>query len=333
MYLVKSGMIRLYKKKGDTQIELDTIHAGTVLGELAFLDGNPRSASAEALTECELVEISGPAFQEVLGKIPEWLKIMLKTVVSRLRVASTRIRQLETSSTSYDYGQDGKRSAQYVYLSNNDLLKSATAVLLVASRSTETAPAGIEIKPGLVQRYGNQVMGVPVAKLTSVLDVLSQAGLVQLGDAENPAKVYVKDVALLEKLIGYLNEENLKEPEKQCQLSLKGFLVMSYLSKHLMKSPEKYPMQKPVREEDVPFARVNVAEIRAAEQEAIGKDPFRMDEVAELAKWGFCSELDVKNNAETFIQLDPARFIVLYRFQKVVISTKALNEQKRKGGK
>jgi len=51
--LVKTGMIRLFKKKGDSQIELDTIHSGQVVGELAFLDGNPRSASGEALTDCD----------------------------------------------------------------------------------------------------------------------------------------------------------------------------------------------------------------------------------------------------------------------------------------
>src|SRR5690348_3714743 len=60
MYFLKSGMIRIFKKKGDSSIEIDTVHSGQVIGELAFLDGNPRSASGEALTDCELNEISGP---------------------------------------------------------------------------------------------------------------------------------------------------------------------------------------------------------------------------------------------------------------------------------
>ena len=108
MYFLKAGMIRLFKKKGDSNIEFDTVRSGQVLGELAFLDGNPRSASGEALTECELVEISGPTFQEVLARMPDWLKIMLKTVVGRLRTASTRIRQLEQASTAFDYSdKDG----------------------------------------------------------------------------------------------------------------------------------------------------------------------------------------------------------------------------------
>src|SRR6185437_5111604 len=84
MYLIRAGMIRLYKKKGESFIELDTVHSGQILGELAFLDGNPRSASGEALTDCELIEISGPTFQQVLVKLPDWLKILMKTIVGRL---------------------------------------------------------------------------------------------------------------------------------------------------------------------------------------------------------------------------------------------------------
>src|SRR4051812_20014532 len=99
MYLLQSGMIRLYLKKGESTVEIDTIRAGQILGELAFLDGNPRSVSGEALTECELVEISGTMFLDVLSKAPSWLKILLKTVVARLRAANTRIRQLESASS------------------------------------------------------------------------------------------------------------------------------------------------------------------------------------------------------------------------------------------
>src|SRR4051812_18346084 len=118
MYLLKSGMIRLFTRRGNTNIEIDTIRPGQILGELAFLDGNPRSLSGEALSECELIEISGPMFIDVLSKTPDWLKILLKTVVGRLRAANTRIRQLESSNASLNYSdkEGGKRSG-YQYLS------------------------------------------------------------------------------------------------------------------------------------------------------------------------------------------------------------------------
>src|SRR5689334_7132609 len=44
MYFIKSGMVRIFKNKGSAKIELETVHSGQLLGELAFLDGQPRSA-------------------------------------------------------------------------------------------------------------------------------------------------------------------------------------------------------------------------------------------------------------------------------------------------
>jgi CRP-like cAMP-binding protein len=318
MYFIKSGMIRIFKKKGDSSIEIDTVRAGSVLGELAFLDGNPRSASGEALTDCELMEISGPTFQNVLANMPDWLKILLKTVVGRLRTASTRIRQLETASTAFDYSEkDGKRSAHYVYLTPNEVLKIASGLLLVGSR------AGTNIKVGLLQRYVNQIMGVPVAKITTFLDVLGQVGVVRLGEDSGSTEVKLNEIDFLEQLIGYLNEENLLEPSKRHDVSLKGFMIMSCIAKHL----SKYP-----KDESTGFATVNVAEVRAAETAAMGKEPFRMDEFPELVKLGYASNVTIKSNDAVFTTLKPEPFLQAYKFQRVAMAISVINEQKRKGG-
>jgi CRP-like cAMP-binding protein len=258
MYFLKSGMIRIFKKKGDSEIEIDTVHSGQVLGELAFLDGNPRSASGEALTDCELVEISGQVFQATVANMPDWLKILLKTVVGRLRTASTRIRQLETASTAYDYSEkDGKRSAHYVYLSPIDVMKITSALLLVASRNGQPCVGGVDIRIGLLQRYANQIMGVPVAKITTFLDLLAQSGITQIVDQDGGTKVVLKDIDFVEALVQYLNEENLLEPSKRHDLSLKGFLIMSLISKHLSKYKKN---------ETTGLTEVNLAEIQKAER-------------------------------------------------------------------
>jgi CRP-like cAMP-binding protein len=323
MYFIKSGMIRIFKKKGDSNIEIDTIRAGQVLGELAFLDGNPRSASGEALTECELTEISGPTFQETLLRMPDWLKIMLKTVVGRLRTASTRIRQLEQASTAFDYSdKDGKRAAHYVYMSPVDAMKIATGILLVASRGGN-AGAEADVRIGLVQRYVNQIMGVPVAKITTMLDVLAQSGVATVTEEASGTKVILKDPEFLEQLIGYLNEENLVEPSKRHDLSVRGFLIMSLMAKHLAKYPKN----------DVTgSSTVNLAEIRKLETPAGSKEPFRLEEFPELVKLGYATSIDAKSATEALVQVKPEAFLQAYRYQRVVIAINAVNEQKRKAG-
>jgi CRP/FNR family cyclic AMP-dependent transcriptional regulator len=319
MYLLKSGMIRIFKKKGESSIEIDTIHSGQVLGELAFLDGNPRSASGEALTDCELAEISGPTFQAVISKMPDWLKILLKTIVGRLRTASTRIRQLETASSAMDYNdKDGKKT--YVYLSNVDVLKLGTTVLLVASRNGARKPEGIELKQHLLTRYGNQIIGVPSAKMTTFLDVLAQVGVVKLTDT---GEAYLCDIDFLEQLVTYLNEEYLLEPAKRHDISLRGFFIMSLIVKNIARFPA---------DPKTGLSKVNVAEILKLETPAGGKEPFRMDEFPELVKLGYCTNVGIKSSTEAFTELKPENFVHNYRMQRVAMAINAVNEQKRKGG-
>lgn len=324
MYFLKSGMIRIFKKKGDSHIEIDTIHAGQVVGELAFLDGNPRSATGEALTDCELVEVSGPVFQDVLTRMPDWLKILLKTVVGRLRTASTRIRQLETASTAFDYSdKDGKRSAHYVYLSPTDVLKIAAGLLLVASRNGTDVAGGTDIRVGLLQRYANQIMGVPVAKITTFMDILEQCGITTLLSENNSTRVILKDIDFVEQMISYLNEENLLEPSKRHDLTIRGFLIMGLMAKHL----DRYGTDQVTG-----MRVVNIAEIRKLETRDGGKEPFRMEEFPELVKLGYASPLNAKSNEEMYTSVKAETFMQSYRLQRIVISVQAVNEQKRKTG-
>lgn len=322
MYIIRKGIVRLFKKKGDSQIELDIIRSGSVLGELAFLDGNPRSASAEAITEVEVVEVSGPTFQAVLDKMPEWLKLLLKTVVGRLRTASNRIRQLETASVAYDYGEKGT-ATKFIFLSRHDTLKILSIIFLSALRGKQE-PTGLEVRELLLNRYGNQIFGIPASKLNSVLDVLCQAGMIELVENnDQPDKFVLKDMPFLESLITYLNEENLNEPKKRHDISNPGFVIMGYLAKHL----PKYQ-----KDANGGVIKVNVAEIHKAEVKEDGRESFRMDQFSELVTLGYASQIEMKSGSEAYTIVHPDDFTKAFRFQKVVKMIEALNEQKQKGG-
>ncbi len=321
MYFLKTGMIRIFKKKGDSPIEIDTVHSGSVLGELAFLDGNPRSASGEALTDCELVEISGATFQAVLANIPDWLKILLKTVVGRLRTASTRIRQLEAASTAYVSEKDGKRSAQYVYLPPTDVLKLLSGLLLVASRNGTKEVSGIDIRMGLMQRYCNQIMGVPIAKMATLLDVLSQNDLVTMSQpTPGTDKTVLRDPAFIEELIGYLNEEYLLEPSKRHDVTLRGFLIMGLIAKHI----GDYKI-----DERTKLTMVNIADVKNREVNALGKEPFRMEEFPELVKLGYATNINIKSADEAYSLINAAEFTKAFKLQRIVMAINAVNQQKR----
>jgi len=326
MYFLKSGMIRIFKKKGDSQIEIDTIHAGQIIGELAFLDGNPRSAGGEALTDCTLVDISAQNFIETMAKLPDWLKLLMKTLVGRLRTASTRLKQLEEASMSYDYGKDGKKGPHFVYLSTIDVLKLLTGVLVVSARNGTKETDGINVRVGLLQRYCNQIMGVPVAKITDMLDVLEKCDIIKQTGKDDGSKCFLKDIDFLEKYIAWQNEENLKESAKRRVITAKGFVNIALIVKY-MGQPSK---------DTEGNATINLAEVKAkAKVEAGGKDIFKMEDFEEVHTQKLCGAPQIKSNELITTVINVDQFFFLYRCLRVQKMVEALNEDKvnKKTGK
>ncbi|KAB7745607.1 DHA2 family efflux MFS transporter permease subunit [Nostocoides sp. F2B08] len=82
-YIVRTG--RLEVTLGDTVVR--ELGAGQVLGELALLSGEPRSATVRARRDTTLTEIPREAFDEVLESDPAAARYVLTQVADRLRTA------------------------------------------------------------------------------------------------------------------------------------------------------------------------------------------------------------------------------------------------------
>jgi CRP/FNR family cyclic AMP-dependent transcriptional regulator len=63
-----------------------------LVGEISFLDQEPRSATVKALTECELIQIPQETIDGIFKSQPKWLEILVKTLAERLRKANARIK-------------------------------------------------------------------------------------------------------------------------------------------------------------------------------------------------------------------------------------------------
>jgi CRP/FNR family cyclic AMP-dependent transcriptional regulator len=81
MYVVKSGEVEL--RVGDQY--LATVEAGGILGEMALVDQGPRSATALARTDCELVPIDREQFLFFLRLIPGFALEVMRVMAERLR--------------------------------------------------------------------------------------------------------------------------------------------------------------------------------------------------------------------------------------------------------
>jgi CRP-like cAMP-binding protein len=96
LYLLTEGTVgvRLPRDEG----AFKTIDAPSVLGELAFFDGEPRSATLDAVTDVEVVRLDTAAFDRLLEHEPALAHAMLRDLARilalRLRMASDVIAEL-----------------------------------------------------------------------------------------------------------------------------------------------------------------------------------------------------------------------------------------------
>jgi CRP/FNR family transcriptional regulator, cyclic AMP receptor protein len=92
MYYLQSGTLGIFKIKGNVEQQIGTIYSGEVVGEMSFLDKEPRSASVKAISDCTLTQIPVEKFERTLTTLPAWYKALVNTLLDRLRKANSRIR-------------------------------------------------------------------------------------------------------------------------------------------------------------------------------------------------------------------------------------------------
>lgn len=100
MYLITEGTVSIRKYEGTSYVEVAQVHANEVIGELAFFDRQPRSASAVALTSVDLVELRFEALDKLYSKVPDYLKTIIASVADRLRKANDTIRNSQANRVS-----------------------------------------------------------------------------------------------------------------------------------------------------------------------------------------------------------------------------------------
>ncbi|MGC8595630.1 MAG: ATP-binding protein [Candidatus Kryptoniota bacterium] len=85
LFIIKSGEIELRKKLGEGEIALWTAFPGDFLGEMAVIDGLPRSASAVAIEDSIVASISSEILQPLLSTHPKLMLNISKALTVRLR--------------------------------------------------------------------------------------------------------------------------------------------------------------------------------------------------------------------------------------------------------
>ena len=92
LFAVCSGTVRIAVPSPDGRNAVfGLIEEGEIFGEIALLDGQPRTADATAMTDCELMLIDRRDFVGLLESQPEIALKLLELLCARLRKTSQQI--------------------------------------------------------------------------------------------------------------------------------------------------------------------------------------------------------------------------------------------------
>ncbi len=95
MYLIASGLVKVFVSDDDgKELVLYEQGAGAVIGDIALLDDEPRSASVATLENTSAVMISKTDFIHVLESSPEMALGIIRSLTQRLRHATEGSRSL-----------------------------------------------------------------------------------------------------------------------------------------------------------------------------------------------------------------------------------------------
>src|SRR6516162_386007 len=109
-YRLEQGLLKVVitSPRGDTRI-LAVLGPGSIAGELALIDGRPRSASVFAIRDCELRFVGRNAFEECMAQHPEIYRYLVNVLAGRLRETNEAVAAANFLTPSR--GRPSKRTA------------------------------------------------------------------------------------------------------------------------------------------------------------------------------------------------------------------------------
>jgi CRP-like cAMP-binding protein len=182
MYLIREGKIKITKGRGSDETVLAVLKEGDFFGEMAIIDGSPRSATATAVADTSLLVIDKETFRNKIKENP-LIEYVLETLARRLRSTDEQIRLLTIKS-------EERRVVAYIITKAREIGKTTDSGVEISPFSVETMIHATGIEKDKAQEYVNNLQQVSLINLKD--DVLVVRGIADLDD-------YLRYIALKEK--------------------------------------------------------------------------------------------------------------------------------------
>ena len=151
LFVIVSGEVKisLPSETGDEAI-LATLRPGDVFGELALLDGAPRSASASALTPTETVILPRERFRELIATETGVRDALLASIAGELRRLTTHVEELHFLDIT------GRLAARLVRLAQEGGMPIADGAVRLRTNLTQ---ADLAAMVGCTRQSVNKLLG------------------------------------------------------------------------------------------------------------------------------------------------------------------------------
>jgi hypothetical protein len=187
MYIIKSGELVVTKTKGNSEVILAEIHAGSMVGEMALFDNKPRSANVKAIKDSEVMILPYESLNKQLEQLPVWVKSIIKKLNDNIRDSNKKIKVLETITN------EDERFPPHI------LNKYLSILVLVCHKYGKLEPnGGLSFSKAVLLEYTVQVFQEAANKMQSVLNALSELGHLTQADPSvaNPKIINVNPAKL-----------------------------------------------------------------------------------------------------------------------------------------
>jgi CRP/FNR family cyclic AMP-dependent transcriptional regulator len=160
LYGVLAGGVKLtVSSPTGKELLLGVMGPGEVFGEIALLDGGPRTASAVALGSTMVLLVPHREFKELLKRRPEACLYFLKIMCDRIRTTNARLEDVAFLGMS---------------------ARLAKILLNLAEAHGEAGPDGTTIRRRLSQQALGQLIGTSRESVNKQLQAWSKAGWIRL---------------------------------------------------------------------------------------------------------------------------------------------------------
>ena len=95
LFFLIEGVVEISTKEEDGDFILNKIEPPQMFGDIAFFYGLPRTATAKATTKVEVFVLRYENFEYQVKELPELLKPIFDTLISRIRLRDEKIAELE----------------------------------------------------------------------------------------------------------------------------------------------------------------------------------------------------------------------------------------------